>query len=158
MKAGGEAGTSTGEDPLGFRLFNEIGIIEQLARNRFERVLPDGLKVPHFAVLNHLVRLGDGKSPLRLARAFQVTKSTMTNTLQRLEARGLIEVAPDPGDGRGKLVFLTSAGRRMRQRSIEALAPVLAEVEALLGHEALVRTLPVLQALRAHLDAAREGG
>ena len=29
------------KDPLAFRVFNEIGIIEQLARNRFERALPD---------------------------------------------------------------------------------------------------------------------
>ena len=152
---GGEEGS---EDPLGFRVFNEIGIIEQLARNRFERVLPEGLKVPHFSVLNHLVRLGDGKSPLRLARAFQVTKSTMTNTLQRLESRGLIRVAPDPDDGRGKLVYLTPAGRRTRQKSVKALAPLLAEVEALLGRKDLAGTLPILQKLRAHLDAARDGG
>ena len=46
------------EDPLAFRLFTEIGIIEQLARNRLERGLPDGLKVSQFGVLNHLVRLG----------------------------------------------------------------------------------------------------
>ncbi len=157
MKAREKGGGEASEDPLGFRFFNEIGIIEQLARNRFERILPEGLKVPHFSVLNHLVRLGDGRSPLRLARAFQVTKSTMTNTLQRLEARGLIRVAPDPEDGRGKLVFLTPAGRRIRQKSIEALTPVLAEVEALLGRRALAGTLPVLQKLRAHLDAARDG-
>lgn len=143
-------------DPLAFRFFNEIGIIEQLARNRFERVLPDGLRLPHFTVLNHLVRLGDGRSPLQLARSFQLTKSTITNTLQRLEARGLIRVEPDPADGRGKLVFLTPAGRRLRQRSIAALAPALAEVEGLLGSEAMARALPTLQKVRAYLDAERD--
>ena len=75
-------------DPLVFVFFNEIGIIEQLARNLLERALPAGLKQPHFGVLNHLVRLGDDKSPLFLSRAFQVSNGTMTNTLQRLEARG----------------------------------------------------------------------
>jgi lipopolysaccharide export system permease protein len=73
-------------DPALFALLNEIGIIEQLARNRFERAQPDGLRLPHFAVLNHLVRLGDGRTPGQIARAFQLTKATMTNTLQRLEA------------------------------------------------------------------------
>ena len=62
------------EDPPAFRLFTEIGIIEQLARNRLERGLPDGLKVSQFVVLNHLVRLGGEWSPARLANAFQVTK------------------------------------------------------------------------------------
>ena len=75
------------KDPISFRFFTEIGIIEQLARNRLERGLPDGLKISQFSVLNHLVRLGGEWSPARLARAFQVTKGAMTNTLQRLEKR-----------------------------------------------------------------------
>ena len=60
------------DDPLVFAFFNEIGIIEQLARNAFERVMPDGLRLPHFSVLNHFVRLGGERSPGELARAFQV--------------------------------------------------------------------------------------
>ena len=62
------------KDPLAFRLFVEIGIIEQLARNQLEREMPDGLKVSQFGVLNHLDRLGGEWSPARLANAFQVTK------------------------------------------------------------------------------------
>ena len=80
------------DDPLLFTLFNEIGIISQLSNAAFEKVLPDGLKVSHFSVLNHLARLGDNKSPSSLASAFQVTKGAMTNTLGRLEARGLVKV------------------------------------------------------------------
>jgi DNA-binding MarR family transcriptional regulator len=33
-----------------------------------------------FKVLNHLVRLGDGTTPAKLAKAFQITKGAMTNT------------------------------------------------------------------------------
>nr|MBC8240058.1 MarR family transcriptional regulator [Alphaproteobacteria bacterium] len=84
------------EDPLAFRFFTEIGIIEQLARNRLERVLPDGLKVSQFIVLNHLVRLGGEWNPARLAAAFQVTKGAMTNNLQRLEQRRLVQVLANP--------------------------------------------------------------
>ena len=39
-----------------FRFFNEIGIIEQLSRNAFERVMPGGMKLSQFTVLNHFVR------------------------------------------------------------------------------------------------------
>ena len=87
------------QDPLIFRFFTEIGIIEQLARARLERALPDGMKISQFAVLNHLVRLPGKWSPARLASAFQVTRAAMTNTLQRLESRGLIKIEADPGDG-----------------------------------------------------------
>ena len=71
-----------------FDLFNEIGIIHQLTTARLEAVLPDGLIAPHFAVLNHLARVGDGATPQRMARAFQVPKTSLTHTLKGLEARG----------------------------------------------------------------------
>lgn len=76
--------------PVVIRFFNEIGIIEQLARKRFARVLPRGLTLSRFGVRNHVTRLGHESSPLQLARAFQVTKGAMTNTWKRLEGRGLI--------------------------------------------------------------------
>lgn len=144
----------TTDDPPLFALLNEVGIIEQLARNRFERAQADGLRLPHFSVLNHLVRLGDGRTPGQLARAFQLTRATMTNTLQRLEARGLIRVEADPEDGRGKRVFLTEAGRARRQAAVAALAEDLHAVAAAAGvaPEAL---LPGLRALRAALDRSR---
>ena len=109
-------------DPPAFVLLNEIGIIEQLARTRFEALQPDGLLLPHFTLLNHLVRVGDGRSPVAIARALQLAKGAITNTLQRLEARGLVRVEPDPEDGRGKRVFLTAAGRRRRDAAVTAVA------------------------------------
>ncbi|WP_191083121.1 MarR family winged helix-turn-helix transcriptional regulator [Roseococcus microcysteis] len=139
------------QDPALFALLNEIGIIEQLARNRFERAQPDGLRLPHFAVLNHLVRLGDGKTPGQLARAFQLTKATMTNTLQRLEARGLVRLEPDPEDARAKRVFLTDAGRARREEAVAFTAADLTE----LARRADLRAadlLPPLRALRTALD------
>jgi hypothetical protein len=33
---------------------------------------------PHFSVLNHLMRVEDGRTPLELARAFQVPKTTLS--------------------------------------------------------------------------------
>ncbi|MGD9537882.1 MAG: MarR family winged helix-turn-helix transcriptional regulator [Alphaproteobacteria bacterium] len=141
-------------DPVLFKFFNEIGIIEQLARNRLERVLPDGLKAPHFGVLNHLVRLGDDTSPLQLARAFQVSKGTMTNTIQRLEARRLIEVRPDPADGRGKRVFLTRKGRAAREACIAAIAPSFLELAKAFPQSKFEEALPFLQAIRSYLDNA----
>ena len=139
-----------------FEFFNEIGIIEQLARNRFERVMPDGMTLSQFSVLNHFVRLGGEKSPHQLARAFQVTKGTMTNTLQRLEARGCLSVRPDPADGRGKLVTITSEGRVLRDACIAALGPHIAEVERDLGSDGFAVALPWLRELRRYLDTARD--
>ena len=111
------------DDPVIFTFFNEIGIIDQLAQNILERALPDGLKMSHFVVLNHFARLGGARSPQDLARAIQVTKGAMTNTLKRLESRGLVNVRPDPDDGRAKRVTLTDAGLHVRNEAIQAISP-----------------------------------
>lgn len=51
-------------------------------------------------------------SPGRLVRETLVTSGTMTNRVDRLAARGLVERLPDPADRRGVIVRLTGAGRR----------------------------------------------
>ena len=138
-----------------FRLFNEIGIIAQLATTRFESVLPDGMTIAQFSILNHFVRLGGERSPNELARAFQVTKGTMTSTLQRLQARGCITIRPDPDDGRGKIVAITPRGVKVREAAIRALRPFLAK---LVSHE-IAASFPLLLEqlgpLRQYLDNER---
>lgn len=144
------------EDPVAFRVFNEIAIIDQLARTRVERVLPGGLTIAQFSVLNHFVRLGGERSPARLARAFQVTKQTMTSTLGRLERAGLVEVRADATDGRAKVVAITEAGRAARQACLAAMAPVLDRFARLIGADALAALAPELARIRQLLDAERD--
>lgn len=143
------------DDPLIFRLFTEIGIIEQLARNRLERSLPDDLKMSQFIVLNHLARLGGEWSPARLAAAFQVTKGAMTNSLQRLEMRGLVLVKPDPNDGRGKRVSLTKSGLKMRLHCVDAVRPLLAELSREVADKDIETALPTLEKIKRYLDTHR---
>jgi DNA-binding MarR family transcriptional regulator len=143
------------QDPLAFRVFNEIGIIEQLSRTLFERVMPASLTLPQFTVLNHLVRLGGDRSPARLAAAFQVTKQTMTSTLQRLERGGYVAIRPDPADGRAKLVSITEDGRAMREACVRALEPELERLAALIDEASLQALLPGLVDLRRILDEDR---
>lgn len=140
---------------LYFRLFTEIGIISQLSSNRLERLLPDGVSLAQFGVLTHFVRLGGQWSPTRLARAFQVTKGAMTNTLQRLEAQGLVRVLPDPEDSRAKLVELTASGKQMHAQCVRATSGALRDVAGLPSTADVQAALPVLEALRKALDNAR---
>ena len=143
------------DDPLAFRVLNEIGIISQLATTMFEQVMPQGMTLAQFSILNHFVRLGGERSPLELARAFQVTKGTMTSTLQRLEARGSIAIRPDPLDGRGKIVSITPAGRKARQAAIAALGPGIVWLERSVARDTLETLLPALTELRQVLDQGR---
>lgn len=52
-------------------------------------------------------------SPSQLADSLLVTSGTMTNRLDRLEERGLIERLPNPSDRRGLDVRLTARGTRL---------------------------------------------
>lgn len=139
-----------------FRLFNEIGIIQQLSRTIFEARLPTGFVLAQFSVLNHLVRVGDGRTPLAIARAFQVPKTSMTHSLAVLERAQLIEIRKNPKDGRSKLVHITDAGRKFRQDAIASLAPDLKRIAAAVPPQQVARLLPELEALRKFLDRDRE--
>lgn len=107
-------------------------------------------------MLNHLVNRGDGAVPIDMARAFQVPKTSMTHTLKGLAARGLVELRANPDDGRSKTVWLTAAGRALREQTIERLAPALAGLAGQMDLTALMALHPVLVRLREVMDAARD--
>ena len=140
---------------LFFGTFTEIGIIDQLARALLETQMPKGLIRPHFAVLNHLVRLEDGRTPVELARAFQVPKTTMTHTLAGLVKHRMVDIRPNPNDRRSKCVWLTGAGREFREDLITRLAKENAGLVAGFNPDKLRTILPILAELRAYLDHHR---
>ncbi|MEL6999888.1 MAG: MarR family transcriptional regulator [Pseudomonadota bacterium] len=138
-----------------FEFFNEIGIIQQLSRAMFEARLPDGMIVQHFSVLNHLIRVADGRPPLELSRAFQVPKASLTNTLSGLEKRGFIEMRRHPTDGRSKQVWLTEEGRAFREEAIRLLVPDIIALSDKLNIDQLTRLTPQLAEIRKILDDNR---
>ena len=146
------------DDPLAvFAFFTEIGILAQLSRALFEARLPDGITVSHFSVLNHLIRVADGRTPLELARAFQVPKTSMTHTLAGLEARGFVDMRPNPRDGRSKQVWLTEAGRVFREEAQMLLVPDIQALSGQLDIEQIKAVLPHLEEVRKVMDAYRDG-
>ena len=145
------------QSPLAFAFFNEVAIIEHLARTMFESLLPDGLSLAGFTVLNHMVRLGhERRAPARIASAVQVTRGAMTGTIKRLEAAGWVTVSPDLSDGRSKAVSVTDAGRRTREAAIAALDPQFAILLSQIDPRTIEAILPTLAAVRQVLDAARD--
>ena len=138
-----------------FQLFNEIGIINQLSTARFARNLAPDLNPSEFGVLNHFVRMGDGKSPTYLAKAFQMTKPSMTAILRNLERKGFVDVVGSEEDKRRKFVSITKAGREARATGVRAMAPFAETLIETQDVAQLAKILPTLQALREFLDAER---
>ncbi len=137
---------------LAVALFSEILTNEQLIRNRLSRVLPKGMEISHFSVLNHLARTGDERSPAQLAKSFHVTRGAMTNTLSKLEWAGYVHIRPDWDDARRKMVAISPSGRQARDAAIAAITPMVSELISDLGEDRVRASLPVLRELRSKLE------
>ncbi|AUH42608.1 MarR family winged helix-turn-helix transcriptional regulator [Streptomyces sp. CMB-StM0423] len=91
-----------------------------------------GLEGWEFDVLTALRRAGEPYqlSPGQLLTQTLVTSGTMTNRIDRLAKKDLVERLPDPTDRRGVLVRLTAEGR---ERADAALAALLKQERAILA-------------------------
>ena len=143
--------TEKAED-IAVALFGELFMADQLARNRISKVLPKGMELSHFSVLNHLARIGDERTPAQLAKAFHVTRGAMTNTLTKLEWAGHVHIRPDWDDARRKMVAISPSGRAARDAAVQAVVPLIADVVDALGADRVRQVLPVLRELRARLE------
>lgn len=141
------------EDPLAVALFSEMFMADQLARNHLSRVLPKGMELSHFSVLNHLSRVGGEKTPAQLAKSFHVTRGAMTNTLSKLERAGHVHIRPDWDDARQKFVTLSPAGRAACDAAVAAITPVISKMVEDIGAERVRVALPVLRELRTRFGA-----
>lgn len=89
----------------------------------------------------------------QLARGACILGPSLTRILKALEARGLVTVRRDPGDGRRSIITLSDAGTAF----IAAITPesrkIYEDIEARLGPARLEALLDDLDALLRLLDA-----
>lgn len=142
---------SESSQDLAVTLFSEILAVDQLARASVDKMLPKGMELSHFSVLNHLAHSAAERSPAELAKTFHRTRGAMTNTLRKLEWAGWVHVRPDWDDARRKMVAISPAGMAARNAAIAAIAPLIADVVDQIGAEKVRATLPVLRELRSKL-------
>jgi len=141
---------------LAVTLFSEILAVDQLTRSYVARVLPKGMELSHFSVLNHLAHAGVEKSPAQLARTFHLTRGAMTNTLSKLEWAGWVHIRPDWDDARRKMVSISTSGITARDAAVIAIAPVIAEVVETVGADKVRVALPVLREMRMKLSKVEQ--
>ncbi|WP_296428104.1 MarR family transcriptional regulator [Yoonia sp.] len=137
---------------LAVSLFSEILAVDQLARASMARVLPKGMELSHFSVLNHLAHAGVERSPAQLAKTFHLTRGAMTNTLHKLEWAGWVHIRPDWDDARRKMVAISPSGQAALAAALAAIAPVIAEVVGNVGEDKVRIALPVLREMRLLLS------
>ncbi|WP_210507008.1 MarR family winged helix-turn-helix transcriptional regulator [Naasia sp. SYSU D00057] len=108
-------------------------LARRLERARKAAFATAGLEPWEFDVLSPLRRSGAPHqlSPKTLLQLTGVSSGTMTNRIDRLVERSLVERRIDPKDGRGVLVVITAEGLARVDSAIERL--LAAEVELLEG-------------------------
>jgi DNA-binding MarR family transcriptional regulator len=106
--------------------------------------------LPESSALAQLERQGPLASGA-LAQLEQISAQSMGTTLSALQARGLVQRAADPGDGRRVVVSLTAEGREamlgLRRERAEWLADALANGFTPLERAQLSAAIPLLDRL-----------
>ena len=125
-------------------------VLGQLVRRlRAEYSFP----VAQATVLSRLDREGP-QTASALAAAERVRPQSMAQTLAELEAAGLIERRPDPGDRRSSQIELTKEGRDRvlegRGRREDWLAAAIAAELSPEEQRTLLAAIPLLQRLTQH--------
>ena len=135
-----------------------VGVFSRVSRlaRRLELARRDafaahGIEQWEFDVLAALRRAGAPyeQSPGRLLRETLVTSGTMTNRVDRLSARGLVERYPDPDDRRGVIVRLTSEGKATVDAAFAALLEAERELLDTLPERDRAKLASLLRALLA---------
>ena len=140
------------ENSLAVSLFGEILALDQLVRDRLAKVLPKGMELSHFSVLNQLSHTKIERTPAQIAKSFRVTRGAITNTLNKLELSGYIHVRPDWDDARRKMVSISPAGIVARNNALAAVTPIINELISEMGEERLKAIVPILRDLRQKFE------
>ncbi|WP_245617062.1 MarR family winged helix-turn-helix transcriptional regulator [Knoellia subterranea] len=141
----------TGEEQQAWRAYLRAHRELQVA---LDRDLTDfGISLPEYELLSMLSEQEDDRARMSMIADLVVqSRSRVTHTAKRLEARGWVRREPTPEDGRGVALALTPDGRRM----VESVAPVhVASVRAhfidLLSPTQVTALHDMFAEVRAHL-------
>lgn len=111
------------DSAAGMTAVTSIMRAQQLMLARVDAALrPFGLTFARYELLTLLSFSRAGRMPMASASArLQVHPTSVTNTVDRLQADGYVRREPHPVDGRATLVVLTDTGRDLAERATAAL-------------------------------------
>lgn len=110
-----------------------------------EALRPHGLKVSQMSVLVVVASLGS-VSPGAVGRRLHMEKSTLSRNVDRMRARGWLEVVPTE-DGRATELRVTARGRRLLQEAHRPWSRAQQRAAELLGEQGvrgITRTVALL--------------
>ncbi|MFR9753440.1 MarR family winged helix-turn-helix transcriptional regulator [Nocardia sp. 004] len=116
-------GHGWGEVADGMAAVTSLVRAQQIVMARVDEALkPTGLTFSRYELLMLLSFSKTGTLPMAKASArLQVHPTSVTNTVDRLEAAELVERVPHPSDRRTTLIEITDAGRALAAKATEEL-------------------------------------
>jgi len=121
--------------------------------HRFHAMVSEiGLQRGQPAILMRLAHK-EGVAQTELAASLCIRPASVTHSLQRLEAAGLVERVDDPEDQRISRVFLTSEGREIAQPLQETMQMLTDHAFAGFEEDETVAFRSFLERIAANLDA-----
>lgn len=119
---------ATGSDADASNVLFDVWLLSRATHALIDNVVqPSGLDADEFGIYS-VLSSGDGLTPTELARWMSAPATTVSSYVKRFEARGHVQKASNPGDGRSYRLQLTAEGRQVHLAAGTLFAPVLDEV------------------------------
>ena len=107
-------------------------MLNRVVTNIYDDALrPLGVKVSQMNILVAAGRMGTAR-PAEICERLQLDVSTLSRNVERMKARGWLEVIPDE-DGRAQPFRLTNEGRKLLERAAPAWKKAQRKARSLLG-------------------------
>jgi len=113
-----------------------LRLLNRVVTNFYDDALrPLGLKVSQLNILVVAAKLGLAR-PARVCEILQLDASTLSRNVERMRAKGWLEVVPDE-DARAQPFRLTERGRRLIEKAAPAWEEAQRRAAELLGAEGI---------------------
>ena len=109
-----------------------LRMLNRIITNIYDDALrPLDLKVSQMNILVAAAKMGTAR-PAEVCEHLHLDVSTLSRNVERMKARGWLEVVPDE-DGRSQPFRLTPQGRRLLDKAVPAWSAAQQKVKTLLG-------------------------
>lgn len=110
-----------------------LRMLNRVITNIYDDALrPLDLKVSQMNILVAAAKMGTAR-PIAVCKHLHLDVSTLSRNVERMKARGWVEVVPDE-DGRSQPFRLTPRGRRLLEKAVPAWSEAQRQVKDVLGN------------------------